>query len=49
MKKIIEFVKRLFCDHIYGDGIMDPFVDEYDRHSATYFCIKCGHSIKKTF
>lgn len=49
MKTVILKVKQLFCNHIYGDGVMNPFVDIYGNHSAIYTCIKCGHKEFKTF
>lgn len=49
MKRLIYFIKQIFCDHIYGDGIMNPFVDQYGNHSAVYPCIKCGYRKFKTF
>lgn len=49
MKKIFSLIKMLFCNHVYGNGEVHPFVDEYGQHSATYRCIKCGHTCFKTF
>ena len=49
MRRIFRFFKQLLCDHIYGDGIMNPFVDVRGNHSAIYTCINCGHKEFKTF
>lgn len=49
MKKIFSFIRSLLCEHIYGDGEINPFVDEYGQHSAVYTCTKCGHRKFKTF
>lgn len=49
MSNIIRYIKQLFCDHIYGDGVINPFVDECGNHSANYYCEKCGHRYFKTF
>lgn len=46
---MIRLLKRIFCSHIYGDAIIDPFVDECGCHSASYVCEKCGHKVRKTF
>lgn len=49
MMKLLKLIKQLFCDHVYGDGVVNPFIDEYDNHSAVYTCLKCEHKHFKTF
>lgn len=48
-KEKSNIFKRIFCEHIYGDGISCPFVDSDGNHYAIYKCIKCGHSYLKCF
>lgn len=47
--RILKILKRIYCEHIYGDAVMNPFVDEHNQHSAIYTCIKCGHKQFVTF
>ena len=43
MKKIFSVIRSLFCEHIYGDGEINPFVDEYgmefdyEKQSITFY------------
>lgn len=49
MKKVFRLIRMLFCDHLYFDGVMNPFIDENGNHSATYTCSKCGYKKFVTF
>ena len=53
MKEFIRnlkiIIKQLFCDHIYGGGKMNPYIDSEGNHSAVYTCIKCGYKDLRVF
>lgn len=48
-KKKSNIFKRMFCEHIYGDGVPCPFTDDSGNNYAVYTCIKCGQSYLKCF
>lgn len=49
MSRFLKFVKQLFCEHIFGNAEMNPYVDQYGNHSAVYTCLKCGKREVHTF
>lgn len=49
MSKVIMMIRQAFCDHNFGNGIINPFVDQYGNHSAIYICEKCGKKEFHTF
>lgn len=49
MQKFVELIKRLFCDHVYCNAVINPFIDQYGNHSAIYICEKCGKREFHTF
>lgn len=47
--KLLRILKQAFCEHSYGNGVMNPFTDEKGNHSAVYTCEKCGQKYIRTF
>jgi hypothetical protein len=49
MKKLIRLLKQAYCEHLFGNGEPNPFVDQYGQHSAIFTCEKCGYKQFRTF
>ena len=47
--KFFNIIKKLFCNHLYNNGIVSPFINEYGQYSIIYKCEKCNKRIVKYF